>query len=69
MPDNEEFLTLENIEEQYAPISRASLYRAINEGNLTATKIGKQYLIRRRWLQVYLDRNTINPEASAGGTH
>ncbi len=60
----EQFLTLDQIIERYPAIARLSLYRAIEKGELTATKIGRNYLIKPEWLNVWIARRTINPKAA-----
>lgn len=41
-----------------------TLRRAIRSGELTAINIGRSYQTKREWLQAFIDRRTINPEAA-----
>lgn len=60
-----EFLTLEQIMEEIPSITKATLYNAIDKGELAATKIGRAYLVRRINLDAWIDRKTVNPQAAA----
>lgn len=60
-----EFLTLEQITEEIPSIAKATLYNAIANKELAATKIGRAYLVRRVNLDAWIDRKTVNPEAAA----
>lgn len=50
------------------PVSRATLYRVINRGQLRHIRIQSRILIRQDWLDEYLESCTVGKVLSAGGT-
>jgi len=62
---NEEFIDLEAVVERLG-CNIATLYKAIDEGHLTAVKgIGRGYRTTWAWVQAWIERKTVNPEAAA----
>jgi len=48
-------------------VSNMTVYRLIKAGDLPAVRVGKNYRIRARDLEAYLDASVTRPDVARGG--
>lgn len=61
--DNEEFMTVEELAE-VLKVSQRTIQRIVRRKELPAVKIGRQFRFRKKWINEWLQENTITREGN-----